>query len=31
MTQASTGAGNLNFVQNNLRYSAGVVFRLGAK
>lgn len=31
MTQASTGAGNLNFVQNNLRYSAGVVFRFGAK
>jgi hypothetical protein len=31
MTQASTGAGNLNFVQNNLRYSAGVVLRLGAK
>jgi len=31
MTQASTGAGNLNFVQNNLRYSAGVAFRFGAK
>jgi hypothetical protein len=31
MTQASTGTGNLNFVQNNLRYSAGVVFRFGAK
>ena len=31
MAQASTGAGNLNFVQNNLRYSAGVVLRFGAK
>ena len=31
MTQASTGAGNLNFVQNNLRYSAGMVLRFGAK
>jgi opacity protein-like surface antigen len=31
MTQASTGAGNLNFVQNNLRYSAGLVLRFGAK
>jgi hypothetical protein len=31
IAQASTGAGNLNFVQNNLRYSAGVVFRFGAK
>jgi opacity protein-like surface antigen len=31
LTQASTGAGNLNFVQNNLRYSAGVVFHFGAK
>ena len=31
MTQASTGAGNLNFVQNNLGYSAGVAFRFGAK
>jgi len=29
--QASTGARNLNFVQNNLRYSAGVVFRFGSK
>jgi opacity protein-like surface antigen len=31
MAQVSTGAGNLNFVQNNLRYSAGVVFRFGSK
>ena len=30
-TQFSTGATNLNFVQNNLRYSAGVVFRFGSK
>jgi hypothetical protein len=29
--QVSTGGGNLNFVQNNLRYSAGVVFRFGSK
>jgi opacity protein-like surface antigen len=31
MAQTSAGAGNLNFVQNNLRYSAGVVFRFGSK
>jgi opacity protein-like surface antigen len=31
MTQPSTSAGNLTFVQNNLRYSAGVVLRFGAK
>jgi opacity protein-like surface antigen len=29
--QVSPAGGNLNFVQNNLRYSAGVVFRFGSK
>jgi hypothetical protein len=28
---AGNAGGNLNFVQNNLRYSAGVVFRFGSK
>ena len=31
MTQLPQLASNLNSVQNNLRYSAGVVFRFGAK
>ena len=30
-TQISNSAANVNYVQNNLRYSAGVVFRFGAK
>jgi outer membrane immunogenic protein len=29
--QVSPGGRNLDFVQNNLRYSAGVVFRFGSK
>jgi opacity protein-like surface antigen len=29
--QLSNSAANLNYVQNNLRYSAGLVFRLGSK
>ena len=31
MTQLPQLASNLNRVQNNLRYSAGVVFRFGSK
>jgi opacity protein-like surface antigen len=31
LTQISPQAMNTNFVQNNLRYSAGVVFRFGSK
>jgi opacity protein-like surface antigen len=31
MTQAPSSTANLNYAQNNLRYSAGVVFRFGAK
>jgi hypothetical protein len=30
-TQLSPGGANLNYTQNNLRYSAGVVFRFGSK
>jgi opacity protein-like surface antigen len=30
-TQFSPGPANLNYTQNNLRYSAGVVLRLGSK
>jgi opacity protein-like surface antigen len=30
-TQISNSAANVNYVQNNLRYSAGVVFRFGSK
>jgi len=30
-TQVNNSAANLNYVQNNLRYSAGVVFRFGSK
>jgi len=30
-TQISNNAANINYVQNNLRYSAGVVFRFGSK
>jgi opacity protein-like surface antigen len=30
-TQISNSAANLNYAQNNLRYSAGVVFRFGSK
>ena len=30
-TQFNNSAANLNYVQNNLRYSAGVVFRFGSK
>ena len=30
-TQLTNGATNLSYVQNNLRYSAGVVFRFGSK
>ncbi|HLX45979.1 MAG TPA: outer membrane beta-barrel protein [Bryobacteraceae bacterium] len=29
--QVPTGANNLNYAQNNFRYSAGVVFRFGSK
>jgi hypothetical protein len=31
MAQISPAGGSVNYVQNNLRYSAGVVFRLGSK
>jgi len=31
LTQAPSSTANLNYAQNNLRYSAGVVFRFGAK
>ncbi len=31
MTQIQPGSTNLNYTQNNLRYSAGVVLRLGSK
>lgn len=31
MTQVSPSGSTLNYVQNNLRYSAGVVFRFGSK
>jgi opacity protein-like surface antigen len=31
MTQAPSSTANLTYAQNNLRYSAGVVFRFGAK
>ncbi len=31
VAEVSPAARNLNFVQNNLRYSAGVVFRFGSK
>ncbi len=31
LTQISPAGGSLNYVQNNLRYSAGVVFRFGSK
>ena len=30
-TQLSSSGANVNYVQNNLRYSAGVVFRFGSK
>jgi len=31
MTQLPSAATNLHYAQNNLRYSAGVVFRFGSK
>lgn len=31
LTQFSPGSTNLNYTQNNFRYSAGVVFRFGSK
>jgi opacity protein-like surface antigen len=31
MTQIQPGSSNLNYTQNNFRYSAGVVLRLGSK
>ena len=31
MTQIAPAGSHLNYVQNNLRYSAGVVFRFGSK